>query len=71
MEYNLNHLWGRMMSTSKLISQVLPETIEVFHNGMFQHTVDFLFWKYLDLHEHIEPICSLKFKQYTRFEFVF
>ena len=36
MEYNLNHLWGRMMSTSKLISQVLPETIEVFHNGMFQ-----------------------------------
>ena len=43
MEYNLNHLWGRMMSTSKLISQILPETIEVFHNGIFQHTVDFLF----------------------------
>merc|ERR1711970_699263 len=33
MEYNLNHLWGRMMSTTKMICRLLPETIEVFHNA--------------------------------------
>ena len=36
MEYNLNHLWGRMMSTTKMICRLLPETIEVFHNGEFE-----------------------------------
>ena len=36
MEYNLNHLWGRMMSTTKMICSLLPETIEVFHNGEFE-----------------------------------
>jgi len=33
MEYNLNHLWGRMMSTTKMICRLLPETVEVFHNA--------------------------------------
>ena len=32
MEYNLNHLWGRMMSVRKSVCFILPESNEVFHS---------------------------------------
>merc|ERR1719192_459490 len=32
MEYNLNHLWGRMMSVTKIVTSILPETSEIFHS---------------------------------------
>lgn len=33
MEYNLNHLWGQMMSTSKRYKESLPEAYEVFYSS--------------------------------------